>query len=164
MNIYGHNITVNTTPAVFGDGNHETTRFLLYMLSRQDLEGKTVIDAGSGSGILAIYASKRKANAIAIDRDGQAIDCTIKNALDNKADITVIQGDITHISIKGDYITANFTREEAVFLLPVLLDMLNDGGLLFTTWYKDNPAIMGTVLDYIEGIDYDCYVLRKEKK
>ena len=58
----------------FGTGTHPTTALCLRWLDRQDLRGRTLIDFGCGSGILAIAALKLGArHAIAVDHDPQAV-------------------------------------------------------------------------------------------
>lgn len=68
----------------FGTGTHPTTALCLQWLDSLDLEGKTVIDFGCGSGILAIAALKLGAKrAIGIDIDPQAILASTNNAVAN---------------------------------------------------------------------------------
>ncbi len=65
----------------FGTGTHPTTSMCLSWLDGLDLAGKTVIDFGCGSGILAISALKLgAAQAIGIDIDPQAIQASRDNA------------------------------------------------------------------------------------
>ena len=69
----------------FGTGTHPTTALCLEWLASHDLAGKTVIDYGCGSGILAVAAALLGAKiAHAVDIDPQAITATQSNALKNK--------------------------------------------------------------------------------
>lgn len=69
----------------FGTGTHPTTALCLEWLASHDLTGKTVIDYGCGSGILAIAALLLGAKtAYAIDIDPQALTATQDNALKNQ--------------------------------------------------------------------------------
>ncbi len=79
-------IVVELDPGLaFGTGDHPTTALCLSWLDGQSLAGKTVIDYGCGSGILAIAALKLgAAHAIAIDHDPQALEATHANAAANQ--------------------------------------------------------------------------------
>jgi ribosomal protein L11 methyltransferase len=69
----------------FGTGTHPTTALCLEWLASHDLMGKTVIDYGCGSGILAVAAILLGAKeAHAVDIDPQALTATTDNALKNK--------------------------------------------------------------------------------
>ena len=58
----------------FGTGSHESTQLCLRFLERLDLAGKTVLDVGTGAGILAIAAAQRGASAVwACDVDADAV-------------------------------------------------------------------------------------------
>ena len=166
MVVYGHHIAIPTSPDVFGDGNHETTRFLLYFLNRY-VEGRTMLDVGCGSGILSVFASKRGALSVtAIDCDSNAIECTKRNTEENGTDITIISADINQpMSLNADIVSANFARWDALDNLPYLEGLVSQNGFLITTWYKELPnGVLEEkfeVVDYIEGIEYDSYVLRK---
>ena len=69
----------------FGSGSHETTRLCMEWLSKQELIGKSVIDYGCGSGILAIAALKLgAASALGVDIDPQALQASRQNAQLNR--------------------------------------------------------------------------------
>jgi ribosomal protein L11 methyltransferase len=68
----------------FGSGTHPTTALCLQWLDSLDLHGKTVLDFGCGSGILALAALKLgAAGAVAVDNDPQALLATVDNAKRN---------------------------------------------------------------------------------
>ncbi len=71
----------------FGTGTHPTTALCLEWLANNDVTGKTVIDFGCGSGILAVAAVLLGAKeAYAVDIDPQALTATIDNAQKNKVE------------------------------------------------------------------------------
>ncbi len=68
----------------FGTGTHTTTALCLEWLDAQELDGRTVLDYGCGSGILSIAALKLGASrAVAVDIEPQAIQATRSNARKN---------------------------------------------------------------------------------
>lgn len=68
----------------FGSGTHPTTALCLAWIDGQDLAGRSVIDFGCGSGVLAIAcALKGASEVIAIDHDRQALEATAENARRN---------------------------------------------------------------------------------
>lgn len=81
-------INIQLDPGMaFGTGTHDTTSLCLNWLTNYPLSGKTVIDFGCGSGILAIAAYFLGADKIfAIDHDAQAIEATKLNAAKNDID------------------------------------------------------------------------------
>lgn len=74
----------------FGTGTHPTTALCLEWLAHHDVMGKTVIDFGCGSGILAVAALLLGAKeAHAIDIDPQALTATLDNAQKNKVEAKI---------------------------------------------------------------------------
>lgn len=86
----------------FGTGHHETTRLMLQTMTQLNLQEKTVLDLGAGSGILALYAAKLGARqVIAIDNDPEAmINAKHNAALNNVDSIDFRVGDITLVEGK----------------------------------------------------------------
>ena len=72
----------------FGTGTHETTALCLEWLDRHDLRGKTMIDYGCGSGVLAIAALLLGSEkVVAVDNDPQALQATRNNARSNQIEL-----------------------------------------------------------------------------
>lgn len=68
----------------FGTGSHATTGLCLQWLARSSLAGRTVLDLGCGSGILAIAAARLGATRVlAVDHDPQALQACAENARRN---------------------------------------------------------------------------------
>lgn len=78
----GESVVVRLDPGLaFGSGTHPTTALCLEWLDAQELEGRTLIDYGCGSGILAIAALKLgAAAAVGVDNDPQALTASADNA------------------------------------------------------------------------------------
>ncbi len=113
----------------FGTGTHPTTALCLTWLDGLDLQGKTVIDYGCGSGILAIAALKLGArSALAVDHDPQALEASQENALKNGvADRlhTCLPEDMP--SAPADILVANILAGPLVSLAPILAELMNPG-------------------------------------
>jgi len=75
---------------VFHPGFFFSSKILKNQLLTLDLQGKTVLDIGSGSGILSIFAASKQAKATAIDISEQAVKATKENAALNGLQIEVI--------------------------------------------------------------------------
>jgi ribosomal protein L11 methyltransferase len=123
--------------AAFGTGEHATTAMCLRMLERvaQDRdEGWTMLDAGTGSGILAIAGSHLGAKRIvAIDNDPLACSIAQRNARANRArNIEFRTGDVLKPKLAGKFevITANLFSEILIAALPIWSRRLTSDGCL----------------------------------
>lgn len=117
----------------FGTGTHPTTSLCLEWLDGLDLQGKTVIDFGCGSGILAIAALKLGAAlAIGIDIDPQAILASRDNALrNNVADrLTLYLAKDQPDNLKADVVVANILAGPLRELAPLISVLPKQGGHL----------------------------------
>jgi ribosomal protein L11 methyltransferase len=109
----GNSISVVIQPSMgFGTGHHATTRLCLAALQQRDVEGRAVIDVGTGSGVLAIAASLLGARpVVALDDDPDAIQSARENLeLNPGAKVDVRLGDLRS-SVPGvaDLVLANLT-------------------------------------------------------
>ncbi|MEM7054629.1 MAG: 50S ribosomal protein L11 methyltransferase [Pseudomonadota bacterium] len=116
----------------FGSGTHPTTSLCLEWLSEQDLTGTSVIDYGSGSGVLAIAAALKGAESIlAIDHDPQALEATLDNARRNDvADRIRVALPKDVASGPVDIVLANILAGPLIELAPELTGLLRPGGSL----------------------------------
>ncbi|MGB5356213.1 MAG: 50S ribosomal protein L11 methyltransferase [Eudoraea sp.] len=130
----------------FGTGHHETTYMMLDLLLNTDLKGKTLLDMGSGTGVLAILAAKKGALSIdAIDIDNWSYQNALENTLENNCtNIKVMEGDISLLKDQHyDIILANINRNILLEDIKVYATHLNAGGSLFLSGFylEDLPLI-----------------------
>ncbi len=88
----------------FGTGHHFTTRSICFFITQTDfLNDRFVVDLGSGSSLVSIFASKLRApSVIAVEKDRLSIKNAIKNIMLNDADtnIFLIQSDILQLPFR----------------------------------------------------------------
>ena len=114
----------------FGTGEHPTTALCLTWLSHHDLIGKTVIDFGCGSGILACAAAKLGAErVIGTDIDPQALHASAQNAMQNQVALEVYLPDQMP-NVQADIVVANILFNPLKMLAPNLLERLAPNGIL----------------------------------
>ncbi len=124
--------------SAFGTGLHATTRLCLLSLEKYLGQGMTVVDVGTGSGILAIAALKLGAGRVlALDIDGVAVRVTRGNAEANGIveNIEIRRGTLSRDKVrknKGrfDLALANITVKAICGLAPGFLRVLKPGGRL----------------------------------
>lgn len=145
----------------FGTGHHETTHMMLEHILEHDFEQKSVLDMGSGTGVLAILASMKGAkNVDAIDIDHWCYLNAKENvARNNCSNIVVQEGDASHlVDQKYDIIIANINRNILVADLPTYAKCLNKKGLLFLSGFyqEDIPIISSKCLEL--GLKFENFI------
>ncbi|MCF8358798.1 MAG: 50S ribosomal protein L11 methyltransferase [Prolixibacteraceae bacterium] len=134
-----YEIIINPNMA-FGTGNHETTSMMVEYILESELAGKTVLDMGCGSGILAILAMKKGAREVtAIDIDERSVENTMENCrLNNCTSIRAGKGDATVLGAETfDFIYANIQKNILMNDVEKYSKELNRGGFLFMSgFYK----------------------------
>ena len=116
----------------FGTGTHPTTALCLEWLAEHDITGKTVIDFGCGSGILAIAAVLLGAKeGHAIDIDSQALIATQDNAQKNKVagKIKTYLPDQFH-PFQADIVIANILAKPLIKFADNISDLVRPEGQL----------------------------------
>lgn len=92
----------------FGTGLHPTTQQCLEAVSTLPLEARSLLDVGTGSGILAIAAAKRGASpVVAVDTDPLSIDAARENAERNRVAIPVGLGSAADVPGRFEFVLAN---------------------------------------------------------
>lgn len=116
----------------FGTGTHPTTALCLEWLAAHDLTGKTVIDYGCGSGILAVAAVLLGAKvAHAVDIDPQALTATLSNAEKNSVQERIkVYLPEQLPKMQSDIVLANILAKPLCELCERISDLVIPGGAL----------------------------------
>jgi ribosomal protein L11 methyltransferase len=125
----------------FGTGHHATTRLCLGALQQIDLRGRSVIDVGTGSGVLAIAARKLGASGVlAIDDDPDAIAAAQANvALNQESRIALEVADFRSAKIgQFDLVIANLTGALLIASADRLESLALSGGRLILSGFMDD--------------------------
>jgi ribosomal protein L11 methyltransferase len=108
----------------FGTGTHETTRLCLQAIQNH-YEGRSFLDVGTGTGILAIAAAKLhpQFRVIACDTDAMALEIARENAKANGVSKSVefFVGSVDESTPSADMVCANLTADVILPLLPTLI-------------------------------------------
>jgi ribosomal protein L11 methyltransferase len=168
---------VVTPKMSFGTGHHATTYLMLQQMLGLDFMGKTVVDFGTGTGVLAILAEMRgAADVLAIDNDDWSIENAAENVVANgcrrirvqKAEsvpqgqrfdiilaninLNVIQANLTGLFAAGNpggrLLLSGFLPQDEAILWPLLLQ---NGFVGVAAWYKDNWACMAAQVPLTTG-------------
>jgi ribosomal protein L11 methyltransferase len=158
----------------FGTGHHETTSLMTAALFDFDLTGKSVLDAGTGTGLLAFVAKKRGAGFVrGFDIDEWSVENSMENAgLNDCEEIpfglgTIMDEDDTQY----DVLLANINRNILLAEMAEYAVRIKPGGLLFLSGFytEDIPLLLESAekqqLNFIAQAsknNWACLQLRKK--
>ncbi len=160
-----HKLTVTTpyeiviTPKMsFGTGHHATTQLMIRLMKDIIPAGASVVDFGTGTGVLAILAEMLGAEKIlAIDNDEWCVTNTQENIARNACkNITVQRASLEDIAAEEqDIILANINRHILLEHMPALCRMLKKGGTLLMSGLltEDQQIISDTAVK--AGLTYN---------
>lgn len=130
-------LVVTILPSMgFGTGHHASTRLCLALLQQLALDGRRVVDVGTGSGVLAIAALRLGATtAVAVDYDHDSIVCAQESAELNNitTGLDIRQVDLERDTVAGgpfDVVLANLTGGLLMRLVQPLTSLAAAGGTL----------------------------------
>lgn len=159
----------------FGSGEHETTAACLGRLEQlPSLNGRRVLDLGSGTGILAIAALLLGAgSAVAVDIEWPAaLSCSLNGALNGLGDrVLTVCGELAAVSGAGfDLVIANIYADILMPLAGQLVDLTLPGGLIllsgiplqdkFDVWRR-YTGLGCSEVDAVIGEEFVTYLLKK---
>lgn len=146
----------------FGDGNHPSTRVSMAGLETYASPGNSVLDYGCGSGILSLIARALGASHVtSIDISDDALELTRYNVRANFAtDSPTGKHDILHSENycprKFDIVVANIPANTLVVLLPILVESLDENGVMLLSGYPSGEAELVETAAKKYGIQVFC--------
>tara|TARA_B100001287_G_scaffold225876_1_gene195479 strand:- start:4640 stop:5470 length:831 start_codon:yes stop_codon:yes gene_type:complete len=148
----------------FGTGHHQTTYMMCESILNASLLKKTILDMGSGTGILAILCEMEGAKKIlAVDNDPWSVENCKRNVLVNNCTrIQSVLGDIQ--AITGhlfDAIFANINKNILLSHMPNYVKVLNSNGFLYLSGFFGSDA--QEIIDFAEGLGLSTFS-KKERE
>ncbi len=148
----------------FGTGLHPSTRLCLHALEAYVRGGETVLDIGTGSGILALAAAKLGAQrVVAVDNDPVACAVAAENARDNGVEIEVRCADLFPEEIdQVDLIVMNISAEATAAALPRAPAYLARMGVFIASGFVADsvPELVARAAD--AGFQVDQHLIQAE--
>lgn len=134
----------------FGSGHHETTSMLIGRLLEMNLQGVSVIDMGTGTGILSIIAAKLGAKSVTgIEIDEGVYKNACENCRLNDVTVKVMQGDASILRNveKCDLFIANINRNIIISDIEKYVMAMNRGAMLMISgFYEEDLQLLITEL------------------
>ena len=149
----------------FGTGHHQTTLLMMNEMFNLDFNDKSVLDIGTGTGVLAILASKLGATSLlAIDIEEWAFNNSKENSKLNKvSNIDFIHGDARDIkNTKFDFILANINRNVILHDIEIYVNCIKDtGNILLSGFLKEDITL---ILDRTKAFNLELVDLKNIDK
>lgn len=148
---------------------HYTTGNAYSFLIKYMKKGDSVLDVGTGTGVLSILAKKNGAGRIlAVDISEDAVECAKENVEEYGCDIEVRKNYLNFdIDEKFDIVVANLDYNPAMEFLQYAKNSMKDDGILIISWWnkwdcKDIPIKLDfEVIEQTRDYEYNTYVLRR---
>ena len=141
----------------FGTGHHQTTQLMMTQVLQIDMEDKTVLDMGCGTGILGILAADLGAKSVlAIDIESWCVKNTIENAERNRCNhvVKAIRGDVEIVTKNYDLIFANINRNTLIRHIPKYVKRLKSQGVLLLSGFFQTDFLEITQLCRENGLTF----------
>jgi ribosomal protein L11 methyltransferase len=161
----------------FGTGTHPSTRMCLRAIEElagnfQDMEDTSLLDVGTGSGILAIASALLGIKkVVGIDNDYQAVECSIKNANENAVTENVFLSQCPLKKIEGKFsiVAANILPHVLIGMLAELVSSMKDDGFLVLSGILKEKAeeVRVAFLKHLEFVkelneeEWSCLIFKK---
>ena len=149
----------------FGTGTHQTTQLCMKVIEKYMSKGAKMADIGTGSGILAICASKFGASEVyGCDNDPTVIDVAKENACKNDAECTFELNTADKITEKFDFVCANILHNVLAEIMPDLKNIMKNNAIMVLSGilYEKKPVVVEAVekcrLKIIEEMHQDQWV------
>ncbi|WP_440895891.1 50S ribosomal protein L11 methyltransferase [Amphibacillus sp. Q70] len=168
-------IVVELDPGMaFGTGTHPTTVLSIQAIEKYLKNEQTVIDVGTGSGVLSIVAALLGAKQVfAYDLDDIAVKAATINSKLNKtaSTVTVKQNNLlNHVTLNPDLIVANLLAEIILRFEKESFTLLKPGGLFITSGiiqakeFEVKEALVNTGFEILEVNQMEDWILIVAKK
>ena len=150
----GEDVVITLDPGMaFGTGSHDTTRLCLQLLEEYAAPGKTMLDIGSGSGILAISAALLGCDkAVGVEIDEMAVRIAKENSAINHTQdrVDFLCGDlVSRVEGSYDILCANIVADTIIRLLPDAAPFMKKDGVFIASGIIDQRE--GDVLAALEA-------------
>ncbi|MCB0733917.1 MAG: 50S ribosomal protein L11 methyltransferase [Flavobacteriales bacterium] len=160
----------------FGTGHHETTRLVIMAMLGLNFMDKSVLDMGTGTGVLAVLAHRLGArHVVGIDNDLNSVENAQENLKYNTGvDVVYLHGSSDVIPDQSyDIVLSNITKNINVKLLPELVKRVCTGGTLVMAGFLNfdldevNQLVVSHNMQLERNIslgDWECLVYTKNSE